>query len=72
MNSGSETTGRGEKPICCCPFCDTEIVEADPFCGMCHITILYCSQCKKPRGGDLDECPECGSKLEPYPEKEQA
>ncbi|MBI2847835.1 MAG: zinc ribbon domain-containing protein [Chloroflexi bacterium] len=53
--------GEERKPVCC-PFCDTEIMEADlPFCRICKANIVYCQQCQQPLPRGERVCPACGA-----------
>ena len=54
-----------KKEKCKCPFCDAEIMEMNlPFCQVCHVTILYCSDCEKPLPKNSKICPSCGAKVD--------
>ena len=61
----SENEIKKVKKGCLCPYCDTEMSEADlPTCQPCGITFRYCATCTTVVKRDAEVCPHCGGKLD--------
>ncbi|MDP2730946.1 MAG: hypothetical protein Q8O55_10760 [Dehalococcoidales bacterium] len=58
------TEQKGQEMRCFCPYCDEELMSANlPFCQMCKVTIIYCSECEKPLPRDKKVCIYCGTEI---------
>ena len=49
---------KGDAP-CACPFCDTPMDKAYPFCKSCGKDLNRCPSCGKVIPLDEKACPEC-------------
>jgi len=53
-----------EVKACACPYCEAEIVDMKlPYCQICHVEIIRCTDCLTVIPKDIDTCPSCGKKV---------
>lgn len=57
-----ETEKVSEKK-CLCPYCDSSLAEALPYCQACRRQLKVCSKCGRFQTEEASFCPSCGAKL---------
>ena len=58
-DQANANTNANAKVACQCPFCESPVEEAYPFCKACGQKIRRCGKCGRPLSVNEKVCPHC-------------
>lgn len=61
--SKSSSSKKEDVEECLCPYCNSPVPMAYPFCKRCNVQLQFCPQCNAVVSKEAKTCPSCGASL---------